>query len=115
MKKPNSSAPAAATIGAAGSASEQRHPRPLDEERGGVGAEREVGGVAEETMPPKPISRLKAVAKSPTIAISVSSCRKNGGSTSGASARATVSRPSAPRRGHGSTPPAGRAGPMAAR
>src|SRR6266545_5065784 len=47
-------------------------------------------------MPPKPISRLKAVAKSPTIAISVSSCRKKGGSARGARASPTATSPSQP-------------------
>src|SRR2546426_8620974 len=41
-------------------------------------------------MPPKPISRLNAVAKRPTIAISVSSCRKKCGSASGATTSTTT-------------------------
>src|SRR5262245_43741352 len=42
-------------------------------------------------MPPKPIKRLNAVANRPMIAISVRSWRKNGASTSGATASAAAS------------------------
>ena len=99
MKKPNSSAPIAATTGDTGSARSTGHPAFLTSSAAVYAPSAKYAACPNETMPPKPINRLKAVANSPMIAISVRSCRKNGGSASGASARAASRTASARREG----------------
>src|SRR2546422_9313969 len=96
MNTPNTSAPTAATTGPAASETSIGIAAFLSRSAAVYAPSAKYAACPNETMPPNPIRRLKAVAKSATIAISISSITKNVGITCGASPSAMMPAASPP-------------------
>jgi hypothetical protein len=71
QKKPNTAASNAASRPAAGKRDEERHAQLLHQDAGGVRADAEVGGVPERDEAGVATSRLRLVANSAQIAMSL--------------------------------------------